>query len=188
MGSRAYDHALYVGSDMLLRLLGLRDAVGVYQDGATVQATVMDADGTEVSGQTWPVTMSSIRNSAGITALDSGDNSVTVGGDHTDQVLPGDRVEITGSTGNNGVYHVEDERGAVSLTDAGDTVVVLRESLPDSTADGSLGWGHGSYHATLKDDVDLSAGTVYTIEIDADAGNDVVSTFRMRALAQWHYL
>jgi len=184
MTPRVYEHDIYLSTDHLLRLIGLRDAAGLYQDGATVQVTLYAPDGTEVAGQTWPVTMGSIRGSGSITAVSTADDSVTVGGDHTDEILPGDRVVIEGSTGNNGEYTVAE----VSLTDAGDTVVAMEQSITDSTAEGSLEWGHGSYHATLEDGLELSEDTVYEGEITADAGNDVIATFRVRAEAGYNYL
>jgi len=184
MTPRVSEHELYLATDHLLRLLGLRDASGQYQDDATVTVTLYGPDGTEVGGQGWPVTMTSIRGSASITGVDTSADTVTVGGDQTDEILPGDRVVIGGSTGNDGEYTVAE----VELTDAGDTVVAMEQSLTDSTADGTLEWGHGSYHATLEDGLELEEDTVYEAEIKADAGNDVVSTFRLRAEAGYNYL
>jgi len=167
------DHRIYTGTDHRLRLLGLQDQSGTYQDGATVEATMFDSDGTEVSGQTWPTSMTSIKGSGSITAVSTSDDSVTVAGDETEYIYDGDRVVISGSTGNDGTYTVKD----VELTDGGDTVVTMEGDIDDATVDGTLEWGHGSYQATLEDDIDTTAGFYYDVKIDVDAGNDVLADF-----------
>jgi hypothetical protein len=50
---------LYVGTDLLLQVSGLKDQDDNAVTGATVEATVFESDAsTEVSGVTWPVTLS----------------------------------------------------------------------------------------------------------------------------------
>lgn len=49
---------IFVGNDMRVYARGLKDASGLLMTGATVQATLYESDGvTEVSGQTWPLSM-----------------------------------------------------------------------------------------------------------------------------------
>lgn len=49
---------LYVDTDHALSVSGLQGSGGDYVNNATVQATVYESDGTtEVSGQSWPVTL-----------------------------------------------------------------------------------------------------------------------------------
>lgn len=50
--------ALYVDTDNNVSLTGLNNDDGSYVNNATVRATVYEANGsTEVSGQSWPVTL-----------------------------------------------------------------------------------------------------------------------------------
>jgi hypothetical protein len=50
---------LFVGTDLLLQVSGLKDQDDNAVTGATVEATVLESDAsTEVSGVTWPVTLS----------------------------------------------------------------------------------------------------------------------------------
>lgn len=50
---------LYVGNDHRVEVTGLKDDDGNVITGATVTATVYESDGTtEVSGVTWPITLS----------------------------------------------------------------------------------------------------------------------------------
>lgn len=54
-------HRLYVGNDTVLELVGegrLEDQDGNPVESATVEATLLEPDGTEVSGVTWPVALS----------------------------------------------------------------------------------------------------------------------------------
>lgn len=52
---------LYVGNDMLLELQDLTDAItGEAQTTATVTATLQDAAGVDVTGQSWPATMAHV--------------------------------------------------------------------------------------------------------------------------------
>ena len=49
---------LYINSDNVIEVQSLTDAVAdTLITTATVQATLTDADGTEVTGETWPITL-----------------------------------------------------------------------------------------------------------------------------------
>lgn len=51
--------ALYVGNDMVITVAGLTDQAGAAVTSATVEATLFESDAaTEVTGITWPVTLS----------------------------------------------------------------------------------------------------------------------------------
>lgn len=57
---------IYISSDNLLTVDALYDSVaGDYVNDATVTATVVDRGGNEVSGQSWPVTLSYVALSDG---------------------------------------------------------------------------------------------------------------------------
>lgn len=58
---------LYVGpNDNLLTLVGLQDeAASSYLNAATVVVTVVDADGAEISGETWPLALAYVASSNG---------------------------------------------------------------------------------------------------------------------------
>lgn len=52
---------LLIGNDQTLELKGLRDANGAFIAGATADAVLYESDGvTEVSGASWPLTLSYI--------------------------------------------------------------------------------------------------------------------------------
>lgn len=57
---------LYISNDNLLTLVGLQnEATSAYLNSATVAVTLVDSDGTEVAGGTWPLTMSYVGGSDG---------------------------------------------------------------------------------------------------------------------------
>lgn len=56
---------LFIGNDMRLELDELRDPDGAYINTATVTATLLDSDGEEVEGVTWPVTLEYVEESDG---------------------------------------------------------------------------------------------------------------------------
>lgn len=66
---------LYLGNDMLLEVSGLRDDVtGDYLNAATVTVTLKDSAGVNVTGQSWPLTLSYVTASNGVyraTLIDS---------------------------------------------------------------------------------------------------------------------
>lgn len=56
----------FVASDNLLELDGLQDeAADSYLNSATVTVTLVDEDGTNVTGQSWPTTMTYVTSSNG---------------------------------------------------------------------------------------------------------------------------
>ena len=59
-------HVLYVDNDMRLEVGSLRDLDGVYLNAATVTATIYDALGVAVTGQSWPLTLAYVALSNGI--------------------------------------------------------------------------------------------------------------------------
>lgn len=56
---------LYVGNDHRLTVDGLRDPDGNYVNTAEVSATLLDAHGAEVEGETWPVSLAYVAESDG---------------------------------------------------------------------------------------------------------------------------
>lgn len=58
---------LFVGNDTVLEVKGLKNEVtGAFLNAATVTATLVDAQGSEVGGQSWPVTLAYVTDSDGI--------------------------------------------------------------------------------------------------------------------------
>jgi hypothetical protein len=56
----------FVANTNLLELIGLQNATdGSFIDGATVTATIVDASGAELSGQSWPLALAYIASSSG---------------------------------------------------------------------------------------------------------------------------
>lgn len=75
-----------------------------------------------------------------ITAAVILDKEFTVAGDQTATILAGQKIRVTGSTGNDGLYTV------VSATLAGpDTEIVVEEVVADATADGDISLDYGVY-------------------------------------------
>ena len=59
--------AIYLSNDHLLELRGLKNiAADEYIDDATVTVTLVDEEGVEVAGQSWPLTLSYVPGSDGI--------------------------------------------------------------------------------------------------------------------------
>lgn len=57
---------LFVGNDMVVEVRGLEDEItGENIDDASVTCTLIDAEGDQVSGQSWPMTMANVAGSAG---------------------------------------------------------------------------------------------------------------------------
>lgn len=57
---------LYLGNDMALEVDALRDqATSSYINGATVAVTLKDMDGTNVTGETWPLSLPYVSSSNG---------------------------------------------------------------------------------------------------------------------------
>lgn len=60
-------HVLHVGNDEILELQGLRNELTAgYLNAATVTVTLVDADGAQVTGDTWPKTLTYVTGSNGI--------------------------------------------------------------------------------------------------------------------------
>lgn len=58
---------LYVGNDTVLEVRGLKnETTGGFLNAATVTATVVDAEGNQVTGQSWPLTLAYVTGSDGI--------------------------------------------------------------------------------------------------------------------------
>ena len=59
-------HVLYRSNDHVLELRGLKNELtGAALNSATVTVTLVDATGAQVSGDTWPKTMSYVTSSSG---------------------------------------------------------------------------------------------------------------------------
>lgn len=57
---------IYVDNDNIITLVGLKNKVsGAWINDATVTVTLQDEDGNEVSGQSWPATLSYVSSSNG---------------------------------------------------------------------------------------------------------------------------
>lgn len=57
---------LYISNDNVLTLVGLRNSVSAaYINAATVTVTLVDSEGTDIAGETWPVSMSYVASSDG---------------------------------------------------------------------------------------------------------------------------
>jgi len=57
---------LYIDNDNVLTLVGLQNSVdSSYLNAATVDVTLVDSDDTELTGETWPLTMAYVAASDG---------------------------------------------------------------------------------------------------------------------------
>lgn len=68
-----------------------------------------------------------------ITAVDQGARTLTIAGDQTADLPVGRVIDIAGSTGNDGSYKVES-----ATENLGNTDIVVVQTIPDATADGSI--------------------------------------------------
>lgn len=58
---------VYTGNDTVLEVKGLKNEVtGAFLNSATVTATLVDDDGNQVAGETWPKTLEYVSGSDGI--------------------------------------------------------------------------------------------------------------------------
>lgn len=58
---------VFVGNDAILEVADLRNkATGANLNAATVTATLADLNGTELQGQSWPLTLAYVSNSKGV--------------------------------------------------------------------------------------------------------------------------
>jgi hypothetical protein len=69
-----------------------------------------------------------------ITAVDQTNKQFTISGLHASAFLKDWTFKVTGSTGNDGIYTVV----SASQTTTPETIITVSESIPDSTADGSV--------------------------------------------------
>jgi len=59
--------SLLVNSDNVIQLTELKNLVdGAYLNGATVTVTIVDSDGVDVTGETWPLSMPYVASSDGV--------------------------------------------------------------------------------------------------------------------------
>lgn len=85
-----------------------------------------------------------------ITAVNTGSKTFTVTGDVSNKYLPGMKIEVIGSTSNDGIYTV------ISATyGVGTTAIVVSESIPTGTVDGKT-----SFENSTFDDYNGSPSTV----------------------------
>lgn len=102
-----------------------------------------------------------------IIAVNQGNNSITVGGDHVAEITSSINSNITGSTGNDGAYTL----GSVSLVGGNTVVVFLNPPLPSAIANGFYEYQANQYYQapqqTLIYTVDEPCAK---IEITADCG------------------
>lgn len=99
-----------------------------------------------------------------ITAVDTTNDWVAVSGDKTGDIEDGKSIEITGSTGNDGVYTVSS-----TVYDSGNnrTEIHTVENISDATADGSVKYGQPS------DGEAITAG--YEFDVHARMDTDQLS-------------
>lgn len=71
--------------------------------------------------------------STAIAAVDTGNDTVSIAGDVTGTIEDGSFIEITGSTGNDGIYVVES-----TTFSSPNTVITVTGDITDATADGNL--------------------------------------------------
>lgn len=58
---------LYTGNDTVIEVAGLKNEVtGAFLNSAAVTATLVDAEGDQVAGETWPKTLTYVTGSDGI--------------------------------------------------------------------------------------------------------------------------
>jgi uncharacterized protein (TIGR02217 family) len=138
----------------LSRVRDIRKPVGgtvvVAVDGAESSAYSLD---TTTGIITWDHTSYSIQ------AVDTGNNVVELTGDLTGTMSAGDSFEISGSTGNDGVYTIS------ALTyDSGNnrTEITTSKSIDDSTADGNV--LHGQPNASQT----VTAGYEFDVPVRFD--------------------
>jgi hypothetical protein len=71
--------------------------------------------------------------SRAVTGVNLSLNTFTVGGNRTAEFIPNQPFYCTGSTANDGLYSVVSSSLVI-----GDTVIVVKQSIPDDTVDGTL--------------------------------------------------
>lgn len=84
----------YVDNDNVVTLDELTDEAGDYVNDATVEATLFDLDGDEVTGVTWPITLSYVAASDGLYRGVAGDVAAVADGAEYDV-----RVDVDDGSG-----------------------------------------------------------------------------------------
>lgn len=123
-----------VGSSIKVSaFLNSRESIFIGDDSA--QSTELEAgDGVAIAGQSLPTLYARGTPSVyDITDVIQGAKTFKFLTDASEYFLAGDRIDVVGSTGNDGSYTV-----ASSLFATGKTSVIVEEAIPDSTADGDI--------------------------------------------------
>lgn len=145
-GTGAGKLKLLSAADAVLAILTMDDpAMGAANSGGTATAgTITSSVGEAAAGLGTAATKFQVTDSddtvifsatvaqrQAITGVSQGSKTFTVAGALAGLVA-GDIIVISGSTGNDGVYHV------VSTSGAGPTIVTVMEAVPNATVDGYL--------------------------------------------------
>lgn len=112
----------------------------------TVVVAVEGAETTAYSLDTTTGVISWDHIAYAVVAVDTANNVVEISGDQTGSLNAGDSIEISGSTGNDGVYTID------SLTynsTSDNTEITTSESIEDSTADGDVLHGQPNASQTV---------------------------------------
>ena len=80
-----------------------------------------------------------------ITAVDQALDLFTVAGDQTGEMVIGDKIKVSGSTGNDGDYII-----ASLQFSGGNTIIGVAEEIPDATIDGQI--AHADKVSVLVED------------------------------------
>lgn len=127
--------------------------------GTTVVAldSVLQSSGWSIDTATGVITFA--QSTWAIVAVDTGTDVVEVSGDKTGDVSAADSIEISGSTGNDGVYTVQ------SVTyngGSGRTEITVTEDITDATADGDV------LHGQPNNGVAVTAGFEFDVPVRFD--------------------
>ena len=135
----------------------------------TSVAEIVDPDGVlkpgaifvrTLAGTYQPLDTSTDTHSVG--GADTNNDTLTVSGtDLTGKLSAGDLVEVSGSTANDGIYHVTDV-----VLSGGDTVVTVAEGVGDGTADGTI---------KLAEDFQLIGAVPYSLPLLPDNETSTLS-------------
>lgn len=138
---KTYSFSGYVSSSRKI-LLPVTSSVVVAVDGAATTAFTLSARGESGGLITFDVSTWSI------VAVSESENWVAVTGDKTGTITDGDDIEITGSTGNDGVYTV-----GSTVYDAGNGHTEIHVDstgdITDATVDGSVKYGQPNDGSTI---------------------------------------
>jgi hypothetical protein len=95
-------------------------------------------------------------------------STITIAGDALDEFSGIGLIKVTGSTGNDGLYHVL----SVAVFDGTDTVITISETLADDTADGSV-YSLSDFPKKIKSGETINVEFVIT---GADSATGSIST------------